>query len=262
MCHPEVPAGTIPPDVETHEIAIPLPTGERMPGLLALPESTAPSPAVLVMCDIFGRGSFYENLAQRLAQAGFVAYTPEQFFREGPLSEQTLDAARARRERFDEKQNHEDYKTTINWLKARPEVAGGPVGAVGFCMGGTSVLQMSALWPEGMAAGVCYYGFPASSAPGMPSPIDLAGRMRSPVLGVWGDQDEGVGMHNVETLRQKLQTAEADFNFKVYPGLGHGFLKSFLEDESEPGYHEACESWTMALDFLRHNLRVPAAASA
>src|SRR6266508_3789571 len=114
MCHPEVPAGTIPPDVETHEIAIPLANGEQMPGLLALPEadSGGPSPAVLVMCDIFGRGSFYENLARRLAQAGFVAYAPEQFFREGPLAEQTLDAARARRERFDEKRNHEDYKTT------------------------------------------------------------------------------------------------------------------------------------------------------
>lgn len=71
MCHPEVPVGVAPPDVRTEEVAVPLAHGERMPALLALPETT-PAAAVLVINDVFGRSPFYENLSRRLAQAGFV----------------------------------------------------------------------------------------------------------------------------------------------------------------------------------------------
>lgn len=256
MCHPEVPSGATVPDVKTLEVSIPV-TGGSMPGLLALPEHT-PAPAVLIMPDIFGRGAFYDNLARRLAQAGFVALDPEQFFREGPLAENTLPAARSRRadKHFDDARAMEDYRAALQWLSARPEVAGNAVGAIGFCMGGTSIFQAAALYPEDMKAGVAYYGFPAASTPGLPSPIELVDRIAAPIVGLWGDQDEGCGMGNVETMRQKLDAAGKDFTFKVYPGLGHGFLKSFLDEEdSAEGYTDACDSWTLTLDFLRKHLQ-------
>ncbi len=91
MCHPEVPPGTPLPDVRAREEQIRVADG-AMPTLLALPE-TLPAPGVLVINDIFGRGSFYEHLTRRLAQAGFVAADPEFFFRQGQLAQQTMDAA-------------------------------------------------------------------------------------------------------------------------------------------------------------------------
>jgi carboxymethylenebutenolidase len=261
MCHPEVPAGTPLPDVPAEEVSIDVGAGDRMPGLLALPERT-PAPAVLVVNDVFGRVAFYEHLAHRLAQAGFVALDPEFFFREGPLPEQTREAAMARRPKLNEKRTLADLGRALDWLKRRPDVDG-KLGTIGFCMGGTFVLDLAAIRTD-LAATVSYYGFPASSTPppnDRPAPLEVADRMRGPILGHWGDQDTGVGMDNVEKLRAKLQARGTTHDFEVYPGLGHGFLKAYLEDESTPGYAQACASWTRTIAFYREAFgRVPAAA--
>jgi dienelactone hydrolase len=77
--------------------------------------------------------------------------------------------------------------------------------------------------------------------------------MKGPILGLWGDQDVGVGMDNVRALGAGLSAAGVEHEFHVYPGLGHGFLKASLEDDGTPGYRQACESWTRAIAFLRES---------
>jgi carboxymethylenebutenolidase len=244
MCHPEVPEGTTPPDVRTAELTIAV-DGGGMPTLVAFPER-ARAPAVLVINDVFGRSAFYEHTARRLAQAGFVAATPEFFFREGPLPEPTRDAAMARAKRLDFSRLVDDMSAAIDWLRTRPET-NGAVGTIGFCMGGTIVLLLAARRPD-LAASVCYYGFPADARTSA-RPIDLAAKMNGPILGHWGDQDAGVGMDNVKELDVALDTAGVAHEFHVYPGLGHGFLKASLDDEGTPGYRQACESWTRTIAF-------------
>src|SRR5262249_8322659 len=96
MCHPEVPTGQPTPNVVTDEVQVPLGCGEVMPAVVARPEGGG-GPGVLIVHDIFGRSPFYENLARRLAMAGFVALLPELFFRLGPLRERSLELAFARR---------------------------------------------------------------------------------------------------------------------------------------------------------------------
>jgi len=242
MCHPEVPPGTTPPDVPAEEAEIPV-SGGVMPTLVALPERI-PAPAVLVINDVFGRGSFYEHLARRLAQAGFIAATPEFFFREGPLPQQTREAAMARSKRLDFARTVDDMSAAVDWLKARPDTTGA-VGTIGFCMGGTIVLLLAARRRD-IAASVCYYGFPADARTPS-SPIAVASHMSGPILGLWGDQDTGVGMDNVAKLDAALSSADVAHEFHIYAGLGHGFLKASLENESTPGYRQACDSWTRTI---------------
>ena len=244
MCHPEVPAGTTPPDVRTDEATIPV-AGGAMPTFVAFPERT-PAPAVLVINDVFGRSPFYEHTARRLAQAGFVAVTPEFFFREGALPEPTREAAMARAKRLDFSRTVDDMSAAIDWLRARDETTKA-IGTIGFCMGGTIVLLLAARRTD-ISASVCYYGFPADTRTSA-RPLDLAAKMNGPILGLWGDQDTGVGMDNVKELDAALTTAGVEHEFHVYPGLGHGFLKASLEDESTPGYKQACESWTRTISF-------------
>jgi carboxymethylenebutenolidase len=244
MCHPEVPEGTAPPDVRTEEATIAVGDG-AMPAFVACPEHT-PAPAVLIINDVFGRSPFYEHVARRLAQAGFVAATPEFFFREGPLPEPTRDAAMARAKRLDFSRTVDDMSAAIDWLRDRADTTDA-VGTIGFCMGGTIVLLLAARRTD-IAASVCYYGFPADTRTSA-RPIDLAAKMKGPILGLWGDQDTGVGMDNVATLDRELTAARVEHEFHVHPGLGHGFLKASLEDESTPGYRLACESWTRTIAF-------------
>src|SRR5713226_4374122 len=106
MCHPEIPAGTKAPEVRIEEMQVKV-QGGAMPALLALPERT-PAPGIVIVNDIFGRSPFYEHLAGRLAQAGYVALDPEFFFREGPLPEQTREASQERAKRLDFKRAVDD----------------------------------------------------------------------------------------------------------------------------------------------------------
>lgn len=249
MCHPEVPEGTTPPDVRFEEATIAVGDG-AMPAFVAFPERT-PAPAVLVVNDVFGRSPFYEHIARRLAQAGFVAATPEFFFREGPLPEPTRDAAMARAKLLDFSRTVEDMSAALDWLHGRADTTD-KVGTMGFCMGGTIVLLLAARRRD-LGASVCYYGFPADTRTSA-RPIDLAAKMKGPILGLWGDQDAGVGMDNVKQLDAALAAAGVEHEFHVYPGLGHGFLKASLEDESTPGYRQACGSWTRSIAFYRETL--------
>src|SRR5204862_8045113 len=174
-------------------------------------------PAVLVINDIFGRSPFYEHTSRRLAQAGFVAATPEFFFREGPLPEPTRDAAMARAKRLDFSGLVDDMSAAIDWLRTRPET-NSAVGTIGFCMGGTIVLLLAARRRD-IAASVCYYGFPADMrAPARP--IDLAAQMKGPILGLWGDQESGVGVDDVKELDAEFSSSGVDTEFDERSGLG------------------------------------------
>lgn len=260
MCHPEVPEGQPTPAVVTEEVSVPATGGDAMPAMLALPEG-GPAPSVLVVADIYGRSPFYESLAARIAAAGFEALLPDFFFRAGPLVERTREAAFARRARLDESQTLEDLRLALGWLRERPGHSG-RIGTVGFCMGGTFVLDLAAM-EEGLAT-VCYYGFPAGGSqrtPSMPpTPIELADRIRGPILGFWGDQDAGVGMDNVAELGRLLTERGVEHRFAIYPGLGHGFMAASGLEPGNDAYESACESWTQALEHWRRHVRAEAVA--
>ena len=254
MCHPEVPAGTALPDVAVRDVAIDLDDG-RLPGILALPALT-PAPGVLVVNDVFGRSAFYDHLTRRIAQAGFVALDVEYFFRQAPVAADDREGATKRAQQLDQMGTLDDLDQAVEWLKARPEVAGDRVGTIGFCMGGTLVLDLSASRTD--LATVCYYGFPArrgDSPLSPPAPLEVADEMSGPILGHWGDRDAGVGMENVRALDAKLTAAGVEHTFHLYTGLGHGFLKAFLDTEGAEGHGEACESWRRTLEFWRGQLR-------
>ena len=172
MCHPEVPPGTPWPDVRVEEASITVASGERMPALVAFPERT-PAPGVLIINDVFGRSPFYDHLAGRLAQAGFVATTPEYFFRQGPLPEPTREAAMARAKQLDFRRWGEDMSAAVDWVRGHRDV-NGAVGTIGFCMGGTQALLLAARRQD-LAATVSYYGFPADARTAA-SPIEVAAK--------------------------------------------------------------------------------------
>ena len=232
------------PDVGTREVAIPLPSGELLPGLLALPEGTSRG-SVLVVNDVFGRSPFYENLSRRLAVAGFTALAPEYFFREGPLAEPTREAAMERRQRLDHARTVEDLDAALGWLQAETG-AKGRLGTIGFCMGGTFVLQLAARRED--LATVSFYGFPGAMG------AEERERIHGPLLGFWGDQDAGVGMDRGEELRRSLEARRVEHELTIYPGLGHGFMKASGLEPGGDGYDQACEAWTRTLDFYRKQL--------
>jgi carboxymethylenebutenolidase len=259
MCHADAPS-TPSLTVVAEEVAIELPGGEALPALYAHPPGGSDAsgglrPAVLIVHDIYGRTPFYEDLAARLADAGYHALLPDGFFRQGGLDAQSRPAAFARRVQLDDLRALTDYGAAVDWLHTRPEVAGRRIGTLGFCMGGTFVLNLAAA--RGDLATVCYYGFPSSPRLGPnpgPVPLEQLSSMRGPIIGFWGEGDESVGMENVASFARGAEREGVEFEHVVYQGVGHGFLARALTDRDHPGHQHAGDSWRRTLAFYRRHL--------
>ncbi|CAN5477647.1 hypothetical protein BH23CHL2_BH23CHL2_30440 [soil metagenome] len=221
--------------------------GSDVPVFVAEPSGQSKG-RVIIIHDIFGANDFYHDLARRLASQGFTAYLPNLFVRQGDLAEQTHEAARVRGGKLSYPQAIKDVGALIS-----EEDNGQKWGAVGFCMGGTMVMHLASSEPR-LDAGVIYYGFPANptiTANRPSEPMRETSLVDTPLLGFWGDQDQGVGMHNVQQYESLLDTAGKDKEFHIYPGLPHGFLTF---DETNENYEASQDSWQRALAFFNERL--------
>jgi dienelactone hydrolase len=262
MCHAEVPAGQTTPEVAREEVRVPLPGGGTLPALLTRAAADE-APSVLLVHDIFGRTPFYEDLAARLAAAGFNALLPDCFCRLGGLPEPTRAAAFARYRELDESQTLWDLLAALDWLGDMQGAPGGRLGTMGFCLGGTLVLDLAAERAD--LATVCYYGFPVMGehTPGQaaPEPMGLVDRLHGPIVGFWGDQDTLVGLPNVERFAAALRARGAPYEQTIYPGAGHGFMSASRFDPAHEAYAAATDAWARTLAFYRaHLTRTPTTA--
>ncbi len=196
-----------------------------------------PKGGIVVAQEIFGVNSHIRNICDRLAAAGYVAVAPalfDRFVRDFESGYSPEEVAHAR-----------TYLGQIDWDKMLLDIAAGvqdvqsagPVGVVGFCMGG-SVAYLAATRLAGISAAVAFYGGQI---------VKYADeKPKCPVQMHFGDQDAGIPMSDVEIIRQK----RPDTEIHVYPA-GHGF-----NCDERASYHEASAklAWQRTLDFLGKTL--------
>jgi carboxymethylenebutenolidase len=251
MCHPDLDAGAPVALDAARESRLKVKTsGVEMPVYQVEPAGDS-NGVVVIIHDIFGANPFYEELARRFASEGYTALLPNLFVRQGPLPEQTREAAFERGAKLSYPQAIEDLGQIVSHAEG---LGKGRVGTVGFCMGGTLVMLLASREPR-VAGGVIYYGFPANPtlSENRPwEPLQETAEAETPLLGFWGDQDHGVGMDNVERYRAGLAEAGKPHDFTIYPGLPHGFLTF---DDSSPNYQGSQDSWRKTLDFYGRTLK-------
>lgn len=230
---------------------IPLDRG-AIPTFVVLPEQI-PAPALLLIHDINGQNDFYRDVARRLANAGYIVALPDCFFRLGPPADASRESIRARGGQLVQADALADLRAIMTWLRDH-KASTGQVGTIGFCMGGTLVMLTASRQPVPTAS-VAFYGFPVRdrtpAAPILASDEDEAANIASPLLGLWGDADAGVGMPNVTLYDDQLTRYGKPHEFEIYPGVGHGFLTF---DPASENYPAAQEAWQRALRFLGEHL--------
>ena len=230
--------------------------GGDMPVYFARPEKAKNPPVVLVAMEIFGLHEYIRDVTRRLAKAGAFAIAPNYYFRSGedltkitempklmPIVNAKPDA-----------EMMADLDATAAWAKSQGGNTG-KLAILGFCRGGRTVWEYAA-HNKNLKAGVAFYGSlvdpPAQKEGGKwpKSPIELAGDVKAPVLGLYGAADAGIPVAQVEAMKEALAKAKKKAEFKIYPDAPHGFHADY-----RPSYRkEAAEdAWKMALDWLKKN---------
>ncbi len=219
--------------------------GGEMPAYFARPEGVANPPVVLVAMEIFGLHQYIKDVARRLAKLGAFAVAPDYYFRSGVDLTKFTDF-KAIMPVVNAKPDAEllsDLDAAVAWAKGQ----GGDtsrLGMVGFCRGGRSVWVYAA-HSDALKAGVAFYGSlvdPKSPPnPGWPkSPMELAPEMKAPVLGLYGEADQGIPVAQVEEMQAALKAAGKTAEFKIYPGAPHAFHADY-----RPSYRQeaADDAW-------------------
>lgn len=226
------------PRIGTRRMSWPVGAGRTMKGYQAEPRKAAgPLGSVLVIHENRGLNAHIEDVARRLAVAGFRAVAADFLSPVGgtPADE---DAAREAIGKLDLGQAAADAVATLRLLKTLPG-SNGKAGAVGFCWGGGMVNRVAVAAGTALDAGVPFYG-PA------PDP-SLAAQVQAPMLLHYAGLDERVNKTGLP-WRDALQAAGRSVETHVYPGVNH----AFHNDTSAERYDAAAAklAWQRTVDFF------------
>jgi carboxymethylenebutenolidase len=198
----------------------------EMPVYFAKPANSTNPPVILIAMEIFGLHQYIKDVARRLAKLGAFAVAPDYYFRKGDLTK--ISEMKELMPLVNAKPDAElmsDLDASVAWASAQ----GGDtrrLGIIGFCRGGRTVWVYCANSPK-VSAGVAFYGSlvdpPGQKTIWPKSPTDLASDMKAPVLGLYGQADQGIPVAQVEAMRTALAAAGKPAEFKIYPEAPHGF---------------------------------------
>lgn len=214
--------------------------GSKAQGYLATPASGG-GPGVIVIQEWWGLVAHIEAVADRFASAGFVALAPDLYHGE---SARKPDEAGRLMMALDIERAVRDLDGAVRHLLARPGVAPGRVGVVGFCMGGQLALAAGCA-NASVGAVVDFYGVHPNVT------LDFA-KLRAPVLGLFGERDSFVTPDVAHALERALGAAGVAVDFHIYPDADHAFFNDTRADAYHP--EAARDAWTRTIDFLRRNL--------
>jgi carboxymethylenebutenolidase len=198
----------------------------------------APKGAIVVIQEIFGVNHHIRSVCDRLAAEGYVAIAPSIFDRTQPgfTSGYTPDEVANARKFIASPDWDAMLRDTQAAIDAVKSV--GPVGIVGFCLGG-SIAYVAATKLSGLSAAVGYYGGAvvrfADDKPKVPTQLHF------------GEKDAGIPLTDVETVKTK----RPDVEVFIYPGAQHGF-----HCDERPSYDKASSdiAWPRSLAFFAKHL--------
>jgi len=229
------------PDIKGEYIEYPSPNGHgQVRGYLVRPaQARGKLPAVVVVHENRGLNPYIEDVARRLAKAGFIALAPDGLSSVGGYPGND-DKGRELQQTVDPEKLLNDFFAAIEWLMTH-DATTGKVGIIGFCYGGGVANAAAVAYPE-LAAAVSFYGR-------QPDARDVS-RIKAPVMLHFGALDTRIN-EGWPAYEQALKANGKTFEAYIYPGANHGF-----HNDSTPRYDEAAATlaWSRTLDWLRGNL--------
>ena len=230
------------PSITAERISYMSPDGHgKINALMAKPaDATGKLPAVLVIHENRGLNPYIEDVARRVAKAGYLALAPDGLSPlggypgnddDGRTMQRTLDGAKLM----------EDFFAAFEFLRDH-DGSTGKVGAVGFCYGGGVCNALAVAYPD-LAASVPYYGR-------QPEAADVPA-IEAPLMIHHAGNDERINA-GWPAYEAALSEHQKEYSVHFYPDVNHGF-----HNDTTPRYDEEAAklSWKRTLAFFDTHLR-------
>lgn len=213
--------------------------GEGTRAFLALPTRfTPPYGAVVLGHERYGLVQHTLDLAAKFASYGYAAVAPDM------ASHWDGDKEALNRGDVGLTLTDDEIKgymsRSMDFLKRAPQVDPARIAAMGVCSSGGYPHLLNSVRPD-LAANIVFYG-------GNRPQDEVIQAVTAPTLGVFGEADHVISIDQVYAFRAKLEEHKKNYEFKLFPGMPHGWL-----NDTMPGRYrqkEAEEAWQLILSFL------------
>lgn len=254
------------------EQLIQVPTSEGpMETFVTHPEAGGPFPPVVLYMDIWGIREELYDLARRVAVVGYCAIVPDLYHRQGRVRNAFRDAAGRMMsvERLDEAQkaiiraplaklsDAMVVADTAALLAALPDVTGartGPIGSIGYCMGGRHVMRVATAFPDRFQASASLHGTELVTERD-DSPHRAARAARGELYCGYGERDRFASPATIAGMRAAFPAGgRLAYSDAVHPGAHHGYA---LPDRDVYDKHAADRDWEHIFAMFRRRLDPP-----
>jgi len=229
------------PDIIAEYINYPSPNGHgEVRGYLVRPANlTGTAAAVVVVHENRGLNPYIEDVARRVAKAGFIALAPDGLSSVGGYPGNDAEG-RELQQSVDGEKLMNDFFAAYEFLADHSDTTG-KVGCVGFCYGGGVCNAMAVAYPE-LSASVPFYGRQASA--------EDVPKIQAPLLIHYAELDERIN-EGWPAFEAALQEHGKTYTAHIYPGVNHGF-----HNDSTPRYDEAAAelAWDRTIAFFNEHL--------
>lgn len=231
------------PAVVAEAVRFPASDGEAI-GYMARPAGEGTFPIVLVCHENRGLTPHIEDVARRVAKAGYVGLAVDLLWREGgtPTIADT-DSIPGLLSGAPPERHVADFQAGLAYLKTQPIVQADSVGMVGFCFGGGVTWLVAAGTPE-LRAAVPFYGPPV--------PDSEVPKISAAVLAVYAENDTRINQ-NIPTVEAAMQANGKTYQKIIYPGVDHAF-----HNDTGQRYNaeQAQAAWSETLAWFEQYLKV------
>ncbi|HAT1609737.1 TPA: dienelactone hydrolase family protein [Raoultella planticola] len=212
------------PDIHAEYIRYPSPEGHgEVRGYLVVPTKSSVKPAsVIVVHENRGLNPYIEDVARRVAKAGYIALAPDGLSSVGGYPGND-DEGRELQQKVDPQKLMNDFFAAVAFMEKHPQ-ASGKVGITGFCYGGGVCNAAAVAIPE-LACAVPFYG--------RQPPIADVGKIHAPLLLHYAELDKAI-TGGWPAYEQALKAQHKVFEGYIYPQVNHGF-----HNDSTPRYDRA-----------------------
>ena len=226
------------------ELTLEAADGNRFAAFRAMPDGPA-AIGIAVLPDVRGLYHFYEELALRFAEHGYIAVAIDYFGRTAGIAKRGDDF-----EYMEHVQQtkpgliQEDVGVAVRHLLALDCTA---LYTVGFCFGGRNS-WLAAASGHGLAGAVGFYGSSGERG-GTPGPADRAAEIEAPILALQAGDDQNITAELNAEFEQALAAAGVEHEVVTYAGAPHSFFDRRYEEFAD----DSADAWQRVLDFIERH---------